>query len=177
VHPDDRAAGHDATAWLLQRGHRRIAYVDYSHSTSELDDAHYSAADRRAGYLKAMAEAGLDPLPIQPRNPIPLADREQHISQWLTRADRPTAVVTYGNSDAEIVVHAARAMGMKLPDELVVTGFANGAMIIGGLKLPTWKVPTDDLGKEAVGMLLEKIKQPQGDLPSRTVPFEFEPEE
>jgi DNA-binding LacI/PurR family transcriptional regulator len=55
VYPDDFEAAGQACKYLLQMGHRRIAYVDY------MSSGHYSTADRRNGYLRAMRSARLKP--------------------------------------------------------------------------------------------------------------------
>ncbi|MEX2380885.1 MAG: LacI family DNA-binding transcriptional regulator [Opitutales bacterium] len=60
VHPDDEPASRDATRHLLKLGHRRIAFVEDDQVTPETP-MHYSLADRRQGYLAAMAKAGLPP--------------------------------------------------------------------------------------------------------------------
>lgn len=58
VHPDDFNAARMATEHFLKLGHRRIAFADYNFGY-DAKVLHYSLADRYAGYVQAMQQAGL----------------------------------------------------------------------------------------------------------------------
>ena len=57
VYPDDLQGGALATEYLLGLGHERITYV----GTEPRQRPHYSEYDRRAGYERAIKEAGRTP--------------------------------------------------------------------------------------------------------------------
>ncbi|MEX1015847.1 MAG: LacI family DNA-binding transcriptional regulator [Phycisphaeraceae bacterium] len=171
VHPDDHGAGRDLTAWLLEQGHKRIAYADYAHTSTELDEAHYSTHARQAGYEQAMADAGLKPRVIRPDRLLPEPQIESHVRSLLNQPDRPTAIITYGERGAAPAVFVARLLGLAVPDDLAVASFADGPMRFGGVHLPTWLVPQDEVGHEASRMLMHKINQRDKSLPTKTVPF------
>lgn len=169
VRPDDHGAGRDATSWLIEQGHKQIFYVDYSHSEQGMDEAHYSARDRRQGYLDAMEKASLGPRVIL--RPIGPGRIEQHIISWLSAKDRPTAVLAYGDKDAEATAFAARAVGLKVPEDLQVVGFSDGPITVAHRSFPTWQVPQEQVGWEACRMLMQKIEDPSLTCPAKAVPF------
>ena len=170
-HPDDHAAGRDATRSLLALGHRRIAYCSFSY---RLDSLHYSETDRRQGYLDAMAEAGLEPLAVD-RYSYPAADYGARATVWRRILEpprrRPTAVVVYGATAAISIVRAADVLGLAIPGDLSLLTFG-GAAVYVGQELDTWLVPEVEMGRQAVEMLLAKIALPGDRLPSRALAFD-----
>ncbi len=168
-HPDDHAAGREATRALLALGHRRVAYCSFSYRPDRL---HYSEVDRRQGYLDAMREAGLAPLTVD-RCRHPVADDAGRTALWrrlLQESRRPTAVVTYGLTTAMNIIRATDMLGLAIPGDLSLVTFA-GAPAYAGLGLDTWLVPEAEMGRQAVGMLLARIASPDDPLPSHAVPF------
>lgn len=164
AHPDDRAAGRQATAALLALGHRRIVYLS-SHPTP-----HYSDADRAAGYAAAMRAAGLAPQLVQSQ------DSPDQREAWMRRLrvllsgpDRPTAAVVYGSFAAYPLVLVARDMGLRMPGDLsLVTFGAHGADEIG-VALSTWIIPVRAMGEAAADLALAAIAGQA--TPARAIPF------
>lgn len=170
VHPDDEGAGRLATEHLLGLGHRRIAYVDYCHAT-EQPDHHYSAGDRQAGYERAMRAAKLTPRVITTPRTLPSAQIPQAACAWLTAADRPTAVVTYCEREAEPILYAAVALlRLEVPRDLSIVAIADDPADHTGVTLATVLLPRYDLGRVAVELLLERIAAPKRALPARCLP-------
>ena len=64
-YPDSFSAAKKATEYLINLGHKRISYCDI-YSYNQQPNAHYSATDRRAGYVMAMKEASLELMDITP---------------------------------------------------------------------------------------------------------------
>ncbi len=176
VYPNDFDAGLRATRHLISLGHRRIAFADYTHGPA-FPDPHYSAADRRLGYANAMTEAGLTPrLHIAPVGEgVPSRDRVAFSRQLLSCADRPTAVVAYGETAAIPVFHAAVALGLSVPSELSLVTFSDRPVLFMGPAFATMLVPQQQVGTQAVEMLLRKIAQPRERLERIAVPFDFDP--
>lgn len=167
VHPDDEGAGRLATEHLLKLGHRRIAYVDYCHATSHADH-HYSAWDRQAGYEQAMRAAKLTPRVITTPQTVPSAAIPQAARAWLSAADRPTAVVTYCEREAEPILYTATAlMGLQVPRDLSIVTIADDPADHTGVPLATVILPRYELGKVAVELLVERIAAPKRSLPAR----------
>jgi DNA-binding LacI/PurR family transcriptional regulator len=180
VHPDDRAAAYRATADLIRRGHRRIAFVHLNsptvYSGKNFEQArpsfHFSVVDRLAGYSAAMKSAGLDPQ-------ICFNDRfvadEQVVrvsASLLTEPDRPTAIIAYSENEASPVLFAACKLGLAVPRDLTVLCFAPTDQRIAGILVPAIAVPTAELGRRAVRMLLRKIDSPNDPCECEAVPYE-----
>jgi LacI family transcriptional regulator len=175
VYPDDVGAGRLATEHLLALGHRRIAYVDYCHATTQ-PDQHYSAWDRQDGYEQAMRAAGLTPRVITSPRSVPSAQIPQAARSWLLGKDRPTAVVTYCEREAEPILYAATALfGMQVPRDLSIVTIADDPADHTGVPLATVILPRYELGKVAVELLLERIAAPKRSLPPRCLPVHLEP--
>lgn len=172
IHPDDLRGGRIATEYLLGLGHEQIAYVD----TDDPENSHFSKKDRLAGYEQAMQSAGRAPrvyrIPLGSRHPVqPSIDpRVESARQLLARDDRPTAVVAYELAEAMAVVRAAYAAGLRIPEDLSIIQFHNRIDDRYFLPMHTISNVMEQVGVEAIGMLLEKMKNPEIALPARIVP-------
>lgn len=175
VHPDDLMGGRIGTEFLLGLGHERIAYID----PEVIDVEHYSQPDRRAGYVQAMQSAGKTPrvhiLPWHWEVPDQVGEdrRVESAKALLDRKDRPTAVVAYELAQGLAVVHAARILGLRIPQDLSLIQFHNCIDDRFFLPIHTISNVMTRVGKEAVEMLLEKINAPEILLPERAVPVEL----
>ncbi len=170
VYPDDHAAARDATAYLIDAGHRRIAYFDPSHDPHSTQ-LHYSVADRVAGYRAAMVAAGLSPVEWT-EGPIPGPNCTEAMTANLRRADRPTALVSYGETQS--IFFAAAQMGLRVPDDLSLVTFGLAAPSGPGVEVTTWIAPQTSLGRAAAAMILARIGSPTTALASEAVPFRFQ---
>lgn len=170
IHPDDLHGGTLATEFLLNLGHERIAFVD----SDEPYNTHYSKADRRLGYERAMAAAG---------RPAQLCwipkvwhhgdgEDERILAAWATLAapSRPTAIVAYELAEAMAFVHAAHQLGINIPADLSIALFHNRLDDRCFLPMHTVCNEMERVGRGAVEMLLEKIERPDVPLPTRAVP-------
>jgi DNA-binding LacI/PurR family transcriptional regulator len=172
VHPDDLAGGRTAAEYLLGLGHERIAYVEMA---TPLE--HYSQVDRRAGYREAMAAAGRAPwVHALPEDwyaaDEPTVDqRLKSARALLARADRPTAVVAYELPEAMAVERAAHLLGLRVPEDLSILVFHNRIESRYSLPFLTVSNVMEEVGSQAIAMLLEKIQAPERSLPERAVPM------
>ena len=173
VYPDDRAGGHLATEHLLKAGHRAIAFVDYSHTADALHYSHYSTHERLRGYQEAMKAAKVPARVIRSEAPTSVS-RVERIQEWLSKPDRPTAVITYGNGDAIAVYHTARTLGLKIPEQLSIVSIDDASFSLFDKRLSTALVPAYKMGFEAVELLKKKIESPAKAIPPRPVPFDWE---
>lgn len=168
--PDDRDAGRRATQHLLALGHRRIAFADGSGST------HYSVQERFEGYVEAMRQAGLVAQRWQGGGQG--VNRLTLCKEWLALAPRPSAVVSYGATTTDPLLHVAMALGLRLPEEFSVVQFGGSWICrFAHMKLTTVIVPEQELGRQAVDMLIRRIQTPSESSGPAVVPFGFEPGE
>ncbi len=175
VYPDEHGAGIMAAEYLLKRGFRRIAYVDYSHGQAELSEKHYSATDREAGYREAMRHAGLQPRVVRdPRRTLERDQRYAAASQLLNAEDRPEAVITYADSTAIPIAIAGFKRGLPVgTPKLPIVTFADAPIDFLGSPLPTLLVPHLDVGRRGVLALLRRIAGDEAPLSPDRVPFDL----
>jgi LacI family transcriptional regulator len=174
VHADDLAAARAATDYLLQLGHRRIAYVDYSRGWDRLADAHYSARDRQAGYEAAMVAAGLAPRIIRERQMVPGRERAERAKVWLSQPDRPTAIIASGGTVAFPVCFQARLLGLNVPADLSLISVDDVPVDMMGQVFTTMVVPHRKIGEAAAEMLLRILNEKDFSPTALAVAFDFE---
>ena len=155
---DNHAASAMLVDHLVAQGYRRIAGLFGSTSST--------ARERRAGYEAAMVRHGLVP---SVRTVAPnAAAAEAAAARWLAEADRPEALVLSNGLILMGAVRAARAAGLRVPDDLALAGFDNEPwtdLVEPGLTVV--EQPVDDIGAQAMRLLFERIAQP--DQPVRKV--------
>ncbi len=124
---DDVGGAALATQHLVDLGHRRIAIVTptFDSSSQILADAtrlpatnSYAGGQRVIGWLRPLRAAAVKPV-------IAIAGPDDYdtIRNLLSRPDRPTGVVCYSDATANLVICAARDLGLDLPSDLSVVGF------------------------------------------------------
>ena len=170
--PDELTAGREATQRLIELGHRRIAYLDYSTYPGQ-PGMHFSGVDREEGYRQAMVAAGLAPRVIREAIVVPRSQRFELVRNWMNRSDRPTAIVAAAASVAVPAWAAAVSLGIDVPRELSLITFAERVVDNGGIEISTMLVPERELGEQAVEMLVEKIKTPTQNVPNRRLPLKL----
>jgi DNA-binding LacI/PurR family transcriptional regulator len=119
VRCDNRAAARVAVDHLIARGRRRIALVAPGWQQQQ------SFAERRHGYLDALAAAGLSPVEGFAGD---MLDREQQgysaVQSLLRRDDdRPDGIFAASDMLAFGAMRAIRERGVMVPKEIAVVGF------------------------------------------------------
>ena len=124
---------------LWKLGHRTVAYFG-GHPAERSHAEHLRAV--RDGVLQRGMElfgevtmAGLNP-----------EDGEREMGKLLEKKSRPTAVICGNDAVASGVARAALAAGLKIPDDLSVTGLGNGELAKYG-PVPLTTVSFGNLGK------------------------------
>lgn len=168
VFPDDFGAAKRATEHLLTLGHRKIAWVDFSHGT-ESKCAHYSAHDRFEGYGATMDAAGCKPQDWRGKTGVAEAERVEFSRQILSQPERPTAILAYGYALPLMV--AALSLGLQVPQDLSVMLFGDATLNFVGTPISSMTEPNAEVGRLAVRMLREKIAAPKQVLAPQSVPF------
>lgn len=175
VYPQDLQGGRLAAEYLLGLGHERVAYVE----TEARRRPHYSESDRRMGFEKAMAAAGrvsrlhLLPAEWHAERDAGNAGKDARVEAaigLLGGADRPTAVVAYEMTESMAVLRAALALGLRIPDDLSLIQFHNRVDDRYSLPIHTVSNMMQEVGENAVALLMEKIESPDRPLPSKAIP-------
>lgn len=118
---DDHAVAQLATEHLLALGHRDIAHIGAS---PEFDMDFHIPTQRRAGFEKVLADAGIAPNPayLEPAD-FTVEGGYRAAKQLLGRpGPRPTAIFAASDEMAIGAILAARDLGYRVPDDLSVIG-------------------------------------------------------
>lgn len=159
---------------LIELGHRRIAHVAGSLDTP-------GGRDRLDGYKKALAAAGMafeEDLVVEADFLSPWRTGREATRALLARfADvpaerRPTALFCANDLVAIGAIEALKAAGRRVPHDTSVVGADDiAAAADTEPPLTTVHVPTYEIAREAVGLLLDLVQAPEGldRPPERTV--------
>jgi LacI family transcriptional regulator len=151
---DDEAGGYMATRHLLALGHRRIALVA---DTPKSPYGFHSSNDRRAGYRRALVEAGC---PLRPE--FERAGKHgRQIAHRLTDEllgvpEPPTAIFAVSDTQALGVLEAAQEAGYRVPEDLSVVGF-DDIEVAAYVGLTTVRQPLRASGVRGAELLLDAM--------------------
>lgn len=156
---DDVGGAYQATAHLAALGHRRIGLVLY-------DDVDVSAVRlRRDGYRQALLDHGIpfdadlvvhDPrLPVEPDN---LSLVEGLAGQLLDQPHPPTAAFCVNDNVAQALQIALHRRGVRVPEQFSIAGFDGVDYLITHQRLTTARRATDEMGREAVRLLVGRLR-------------------
>jgi DNA-binding LacI/PurR family transcriptional regulator len=161
VRVDDLSIARAATEHLIGLGHHRIAYI----GGDPADSRNFAAPlDRRAGWLSAMRQAGLEPPPEYAEvSDFTAATGRCAAERLLKLAEPPTAVFAASDDIAFGVLSAARAAGVAVPKDLSVIG-VDDHDLSATVGLTTIAQPVAEQGKLAAQLVLAVIG---GDLSRR----------
>ena len=161
VFPDDVGAAKLGTDRLIDLGHQRILYV------RNIPQPHFSAVDRREGYVAAMKARGLKPLVVEMDG---VTDSGQkRLDSIFSRADRPTAVLAYTNQASAFMLSVAARHGLKVPRDLSLMHIGEDSLV-AGIDMGNVALPWFEVGRVAAQELLAKIEDPSRKFPPRAVP-------
>lgn len=153
VDVDNRAGARLAAQHLLALGHRRIAHLMG-------DPAQASVCERRDAFRAALAEAGIE----LPDAAMVGASFDFDVAYATTRtllvaAERPTALFVTTDSLALQALHAARDLGLRVPEDLSVIGFDDFPLApYLAPPLTTVHHPLARVGAMAVALLIDRIE-------------------
>lgn len=161
VAPDYVGATRDMVRRLTGLGHRRLAYLRPA-------DHQEPTRDREAGFREGLAEAGL---PDQPIHEIPDGSPDAALAallgQWL--ADGVTALLVEPSEDDQAIAaleRVAAEAGVRIPEDLSVALLGDpapsGAGTDAGRDWTRFTLPREDMGRAAVGLLLELLDADDG---------------
>ena len=164
---DNRAAAYDATMAVLALGHRQIAMISGRSANND------RARQRQLGVTDAMRMVPDAQLVVVHEAPYLLQDGADAFDRILKGAPYVTAVVCGNDVLAAGAMIAARAKGLRIPEDISITGFDDiGVASVVTPPLSTVRVPQIAMGQAAAQALLHLI---QGDEPVDSVclPTEF----
>lgn len=144
---DEHGAIASSARHLIDYGHKDIAYIGV---LSELTNG----AERLAGFVSTMHQAGLDPSKVALMAPRPEFSRHA-VHTLMSATRRPTALVMGSSSLTFGALMALRALGMRWPEDISIVGYGDPVWFgLIGDGLTTMKLPVEEMGRYIVGVLL-----------------------
>jgi len=160
---DNRGGALAAARYVLGLGHRRIGMISGPSNTS-------TQRDRLLGMTEALEELGLT---LEPRfmkqGPFTHHGGYQFATELLTPVDHPTVIFCANDVLAFGALDAAKALGVRVPDEVSIVGFDDIPMAAWeSFQLTTVNQPAAEMARTAARMLAERIESPEDIGPGRT---------
>ena len=153
---DNIASAYEATRYLLDLGHRRIAHILGPQN-------YYCAVERYQGYCQALQEAGIaiDPTLLLQGTFEPASGRQCATLLFSRdRRDWPTAIFVANDQMAYGVLEVAEQRDIHIPEEIAVVGFDdNNFSAHIRPALTTIRQPFPEMGRKALEILITMIDQ------------------
>ncbi|MEI2402453.1 LacI family DNA-binding transcriptional regulator [Niallia taxi] len=148
---DNFFGGYEITNYLVENGHKKIAYVGNIYATSSIQD-------RFLGYYKSLLEHR-----IELRQDYIIYDRDERgkYIDIVFPDDMPTAFVCNNDEIAYNLINNLQKNGYQVPEDCSVVGFDNS--IFAALTEPlltTVEVNIKEMSKVAVKIIMEKLHNP-----------------
>ncbi|WIV17484.1 substrate-binding domain-containing protein [Paenibacillus polygoni] len=148
---DNFYGAYELTNYLIQQGHRDIAYVGNLYSTSSIQD-------RFLGYYKSLLEHHIH---LEPKWIINDRDEQGTYIDIELPSPLPTAFVCNCDQVAYSVVQKLKLMGHRVPEDCSVVGFDNDIYAtLTEPHLTTIDVNINQMAQTAVQSLLRQINHP-----------------
>jgi LacI family gluconate utilization system Gnt-I transcriptional repressor len=145
-----REAGRALAAHLVGRGRRRLVYVDSAVAGD------YRARERGDGFVAAAAAAGADVWRITAPTGEPIAAGREVVGLlWADAGRRPDACACANDHLGCGVLLGAQSLGLRVPQDLALTGFGDFEMAPHlGPGLTTLAPPRRAIGEATADLLL-----------------------
>ncbi|AOM82518.1 LacI family DNA-binding transcriptional regulator [Salisediminibacterium beveridgei] len=166
VKVDDEQAMYDGTTYLIDQGHREIAFIG-----GENNDA-IAGGPRDRGFRRAMADATIpvNELLIYYGN-YQFESGVDGLHAFLASGDPFTAVATVSDETAIGVLSACWTAGLSVPEDVSVLGYDNTkAAVMAIPPLTTISQPLDAMGGRAVEQLLKLREHEEYDFKQTETP-------
>lgn len=150
---------YDSVQLLVEKGHKRIAFVSGPMSEP------INSVRKLAGYKRALEEADIafdDVLVAE--GDYSYDSGIEALAHLLEQSDKPTAVIAATDEMALGVIHGAQDRGVSIPEDLEVIGFDNTRLsLMVRPQLTTVVQPTYDIGAVAMRLLTKLMNKEQVD--------------
>jgi LacI family transcriptional regulator len=131
-------------------GHRRMAYVGHHAGLGPLND-------RRTAFLDAMKFHGPSVEHAIAASEDSYAGGRQAVKELMDGGFRPTAVICVNDFMAIGVLRQLRDLGLRVPEDVSVTGFDNiGLAEVASPALTTAHIPRDFIGQKILETLVTR---------------------
>lgn len=151
---DNKAAMRRMTKYLLDLGHRSFAVL------SGITDHNDRAAQRLEGAMAALSEQGITLGPERiVKRPYTIAAGRNALRTIMALPSPPTAVICGNDILAFGAIYECAAAGIKVPEELSITGFDDFEQSAHMTpSLTTVRVPAAEMGVGAADYLISRLE-------------------
>ncbi|KKI92375.1 LacI family transcriptional regulator [Bacillus sp. SA1-12] len=166
VYCDNYSAGYQIGMYLVNKGHRKIAFITGPTDTS-------TTIDRKNGFEKALYESGIA------ENFTELGNYSydggfQATLRLLEQYKDIDAIFCGNDITAFGAIDAARSKGLLIPDDISIVGFDDVKMSQWtNYSLTTWRQPVDEMVENTVDILLNQINEDLSEPQVKTVKGEL----
>ncbi|MCB0910453.1 MAG: LacI family DNA-binding transcriptional regulator [Propionibacteriaceae bacterium] len=170
---DDLAGGRLAGQHLLDRGHRRLAFVGGPSTLAQV-------RDRRRGIELAVEQAGADASLLAVSTPT--LSLEAGVSSAgeiaaLPADERPTAVFAANDLVAIGLLQGFVTAGLQVPDDVAIIGYDDIAFAAAAaVPLSSVRQPREDIGRKSAELLVREIEDADSGAPHRHEAIRFTPQ-
>ena len=152
----------NSTSYLYSLGHRRVGYIGHHAALGPINERIQSLRDATGKYPGLEVDTATDADTLE--------GGRQAARVLLARSPRPTALVCVNDVMAVGALREARARGLRVPEDLSVTGFDNVTLAQFAVPaLTTVHIPREQIGRTICACLM------RDDVP-REQEFVVEPE-
>ena len=154
VYHNDHDAAREVTRELLDSGRRRIGYIGVTNRDRAV------GAARRAGFLEALKERGIDIADEQTAiTGFTLEDGNAAARQLFERAPETEALFCATDTLAVGAMQYLKGIGKRIPEDVALVGMGHSRMTeIVSPRLTTVHLFYEDAGAEAANMLLQILE-------------------
>ena len=149
---DDEKAAYQATQHLIALGHRKIAMV----TGPNIEDC---TSDRSDGYMSALRDAGISINPsLIVEGDWSASSGQQSLLQLSRQGELPSALFAQNDRMALGILHAAKDLGLRVPEQLAVIGIDDMPLSSHfDPPLTTMRQDMSQIGMEATRILIQAI--------------------
>ena len=166
VRADAEGGAYELGRLLADLGHRHTAVLTGPEYVP-------TAVDRAAGFIRALEEAGL-PEPIVMWGDFSLEGGHDMTLELMKREPRPTAIFAANNFMAIGTQDAMEELGLRIPDDVALVGLDDLPPDMVTFPFLTGAAqPAEEIGRQAVELLLERIQEPAGEPREIVLPTEL----
>ncbi|MFP4199640.1 MAG: LacI family DNA-binding transcriptional regulator [Halanaerobium sp.] len=169
LNSDNLDAGYQATKYLIDLGHKKIAHIKGEDVASS--DA---SRDRIKGYKKALKEAGIEEQIIYPGY---FAREEAYKATEKLMEKHPEVTAIFYSSDMMAIggLKAIKNMGLQIPQDISIIGI-DGIEMAALMDPPitTMAQPAFEMGYQGMEKLIKKLEGQAEDSHSEDIIFKME---
>ena len=162
----DHATGmHQATKYLLELGHRHIAFISGSEDSRP-------GRERMKGYRSAFEEAQLPvPQDLVRIGSLSVDHGFRAAASLLEAKPRPTAMIAAGNRILVGALRVIRQLNVQVPDELsLITCDQTDGATLFQVSITFIERDIEEIGELAASMLLERLEEDRAEARVVTIP-------